>query len=113
MKQTSTTKTPATSDVDAPALTQAHFDRAKFRAGGHIVDRSQWQAAVLARVATERISIVLDSPVVARYMALVSQRGYQTLINDTLRHAIESERFVQDMRIAIRKELPSFPAVQK
>ena len=37
----------------------------------------------------------------------------QTLINDTLRHAIESERFVQDMRIAIRKELPSFPAVQK
>ena len=113
MKRTSTTKPPATSDDDAPALTQAHFDRASFRVDGHDVDRNEWQAAVRARVAKQRISIMLDAPIVAHYKALAGERGYQTLINDTLRRAVEGERFVQDMRTAIREELANYSTVKK
>ena len=49
MKQTSTTKTSAIFD-DAPTLTQAHFDRAKFRVNGKAATRTEWQDAVRVRV---------------------------------------------------------------
>jgi hypothetical protein len=48
MKQTSSSKTQATSDDDAPALSQADFDRARLRVGGKDVSRAEWQAAVRA-----------------------------------------------------------------
>ncbi len=105
MKRTSTTKMSATSDDDAPKLTQAHFDRARFRVGGRDVNRAEWQSAVRARVGKQRISIMLDTPVVEHYKAVAGERGYQTLINDTLRRAVEGEHFVADMRSAIREEL--------
>lgn len=45
MKPTSTTSTPATSD-DAPPVTQADFDRARFRVGGQAASRIEWKTAV-------------------------------------------------------------------
>lgn len=108
MKQTSTTKISATSEDEAPALSQANFDRAGFRIGKQKVSRSEWQTAVRARVAKQRISIMLDAPIIARYKAIAGERGYQTLINDTLRRAVEGEHFVQDMRNAIREELADY-----
>lgn len=58
MKPTSTTKTPAIFDDDAPLLTQADFDRARFRVGMKDVSRVEWQVAVRARVAKLRINIM-------------------------------------------------------
>jgi len=49
MKQTFTSKISAIPD-DAPTLTQAHFDRAKFRVGGKVATRAEWQDAARARV---------------------------------------------------------------
>jgi uncharacterized protein (DUF4415 family) len=112
MKQTSTTKTLATSDDEAPALSQANFDGASFRIGKQNVSRSEWQTAVRGRIAKQRISIMLDAPIIARYKAIAGERGYQTLINDTLRRAVEGEHFVQEMRNAIREELVEY-AVEK
>jgi uncharacterized protein (DUF4415 family) len=103
----------ATSDVDAPKLTQAHFDRAKFRVGGRDVNRAEWQSAVRARVGKQRISIMLDTPVVEHYKAVAGERGYQTLINDTLRRAVEGEHFVADMRSVIREELTRLGSKRK
>jgi hypothetical protein len=40
-----------TSDDDAPLLTQATFDRAKFRVGMQNVSRAEWQATVRERIA--------------------------------------------------------------
>jgi len=40
--------------------------------------------------------------------AIGGERGYQTLINDTLRRAVEGEYFVQEMRNAIREELVEY-----
>lgn len=107
MKQTSTSGTPAISDDDAPKLGQADFDRARFRVGGDEASRADWQAAVRARVAKQRINIMLDVPVVEHFKALAGERGYQTLINDTLRRVIETGHLEADLRRVIREELHS------
>ncbi len=104
MKQTSTTKMPDTSD-DAPRLTQADFDRACFRIGPKDISRAEWQVAVRARVAKQRINIMLDAPIVDHFKALAGDRGYQTLINDTLRRVIETGHLEADLRRVIREEL--------
>ncbi len=123
MRQTSTTKTLAitktkpkrasgTSTIandDAPKLTAKDLARAKFRVAGQNATRAQWQAAVQARLAEgkvkQRISIMLDAPIIEHFKAAAGERGYQTLINDTLRRAVEGEHFVEDMRAVIREEL--------
>jgi uncharacterized protein (DUF4415 family) len=107
VKQTSSSKTQATSDDDAPALSQADFDRARLRVGGKDVNRAEWQAAVRARVRKQRINIMLDTPIVEHFKSLAGERGYQTLINDTLRRVIESEHLEADLRRIIREELRS------
>ena len=106
MKQTSITRMPDTSDT-APKLTQADFDRARFRLGGKEIGRAEWQTAVRARVAKLRINIMLDAPIVDHFKALAGDRGYQTLINDTLRRVIESGHLEADLRRVIREELHS------
>lgn len=104
MKPTSTTSTPATSD-DAPPVTQADFDRARFRVGGQNASRAEWQSAVRAKVSKQRVNIMLDAPIVEHFKHLAGERGYQTLINDTLRRVIESEHLEADLRTVIREEL--------
>ena len=106
MKQTSMPRMPDTSDT-APKLTQADFDRARFRLGGKEIGRAEWQTAVRARVAKLRINIMLDAPIVDHFKALAGDRGYQTLINDTLRRVIESGHLEADLRRVIREELHS------
>ena len=105
MKQTSTTKTPATFDGGAPKLTQAAFDAARFRVGGKNASRAQWQTAVRARMGKQRVNIMLDAPIVEHFKALAGDRGYQTLINDTLRRVIEAGHIEADLRRVIREEL--------
>ena len=109
MKQTSSTKTPVTSNNDAsddaPKLTQADFDRAKLRVAGRDVNRAEWQVAVRARVGKQRINIMLDAPIVEHFKALAGNRGYQTLINDSLRRVIETGHLEADLRRVIREEL--------
>ena len=107
MKPTSSTETPDTFDDDAPPLTQAGFDRARLRVGDQDVSRAEWQAAVRARVGQLRIDIILDAPIVEHFKALAGERGYQTLINDTLRRVIESEHLEADLRRIIREEIRS------
>jgi uncharacterized protein (DUF4415 family) len=113
MKRTSTTKMLATSEDEAPSLSQGKFDRAIYRVGAQNVSRTEWQTAVRGRIAKQRISIMLDAPIVARYKAIAGERGYQTLINDTLRRAVEGDHFVQDMRSAIREELATYTIAKK
>jgi uncharacterized protein (DUF4415 family) len=104
MKPTSTSSTPDTSD-DAPPLTQADLDRANFRVGGQNASRTEWQSAVRARISKQRVNIMLDTPIVEHFKQLAGERGYQTLINDTLRRVIENEHIEADLRAVIREEL--------
>ncbi len=107
MKQTSISRTPDISEDDAPKLVQADFDRARYRVGGSDASRADWQAAVRARVTKQRINIMLDTPIVDHFKALAGERGYQTLINDTLRRVIETGHLEADLRRVIREELHS------
>lgn len=94
----------ATTD-DAPKLTQGDFEKARYRVGMKDVSRADWQAAVRARVGKQRINIMLDAPIVEHFKALAGDRGYQTLINDTLRRVIEAGHIEADLRRVIREEL--------
>ncbi len=105
MKQTSTTKTPALSEDDAPKLTQTDFDNARFRVGGSTASRPDWQAAVRERLGKQRVSIMLDGEVIAFFRAKAGERGYQTLINQALHEAMAGERLEATLRRVIREEL--------
>ena len=107
MKPTSSTKISAKSD-DAPKVTQADFDRAAYRVAGKSVTKPQWQAAMRSRLGKQRISIMLDAPIIEYFKAAAGERGYQTLINDALRRVIDGEQTIADMRFAMRQELAQY-----
>lgn len=48
---------------------------------------------------------MLDAPIVEHFKALAGERGYQTIINDTLRRVIEAGHIEADIRRVIREEL--------
>ena len=95
MKQTSSIKTSArksrvvSSEDDAPPLTQANFRDAQYRVSGKDVTRVQWQEAVRARLGKQRISIMLDAPIIEHFKSVAGARGDQTLINDSLRRVVQ------------------------
>ncbi|MCL2830518.1 MAG: BrnA antitoxin family protein [Betaproteobacteria bacterium] len=107
MKPTSITEMPDILDCDdAPELTQADFDRARYRIGGKDVTRVQWQEAVRAQVKKQRVTIMLDTPIIEHFKTLAGNRGYQTLINETLRRIVEDDSLVlPELRRIIREEV--------
>lgn len=62
---------------------------------------------VLPRLSTgkTRITIMLDDAILAAYKARAGGRGYQTLINETLRHGLETDAVKEALRQVIREEL--------
>ena len=94
----SSSSSPTSDDRDEhPGVTQADLDRATFRVGLGPVPRKQ------------RITISLDTNVVEYFKAKAGKRGYQTLINETLRRATEREeagrtRYARILREELRHE---------
>ena len=89
---------PTSDDRDEyPGVTQADLDRAAFRVGLGPVPRKQ------------RITISLDTNVVEYFKAKAGKRGYQTLINETLRRATEREELEDALRRILREELRHEP----
>ena len=78
-----------------PKVTQADLDRATFRVGLKPAPRKQ------------RITILLDTTVIEYFKAKAGERGYQTLINETLRQTKEREDLEGTLRRVIREELRS------
>lgn len=104
MKPTSTTE--IANDMDEyPEVTQADFDRATFRVAGQNTDKKTWQDAVSSKLKKQKISITIDPDVLAYYRASAGERGYQTLINKTLREAMQQQTFTETLRQVIREEL--------
>ena len=104
MKRGSTTKISEQSD-DAPTLSQAQLERARYRVAGKRVSKPVWQTAVRAQLAKKRISIMLDAAIIEHFKLAAGERGYQTLINDTLRRAVEGEALINEVRHVIQEEL--------
>ena len=76
-----------------PRVTQGDLDRAALRVGLGPVPRKQ------------RITISLDTNLVEYFRAKAGKRGYQTLINETLRRATEREELEDALRRILREEL--------
>ena len=79
-----------------PKVTQADLDRATYRVGLKPGPRKR------------RVTILLDAGLIEHFKAKAGERGYQTLINDTLRQAVEREELEVALRRVIREELERY-----
>ena len=85
---------PTSEELDeAPELTPADLGTARFRINLQDAPRKQ------------RVNIMLDTGVISCFKARAGARGYQTLINETLKQAIRQEDLESLIRRVIRDEL--------
>ena len=93
MKKKSTT---AISDEDTP-ITQADIDAGKLvlrkRVGGRVVQPKK------------RVTLYLDATLVEHFKDLAGDRGYQTLINETLKNSLAQADIEMTVRKVVREEL--------
>lgn len=93
MSKKSTMKIPD----DAP-ITQSDID------SGRLVLRKRG-ATGMVLPAKRRINIFLDSATLEYFKAKAGGRGYQTLINETLKQAVQAENLEAVVRKTIREEM--------
>lgn len=97
MSKASTVKTSPDALEDAP------LRRADIAAGKLVLRKRGPAGAVLPN--KQRVNIFLDGAVVEHFKARAGDRGYQTLINEALKQAIQAEAIEAVVRKTIREEL--------
>ena len=97
MSKASTVKTSPDSTEDAP------LRRADITAGKLVLRKRRAGGAVLPN--KQRVNIFLDGAVIEHFKSKAGERGYQTLINEALKHAIQAETIEGVVRKTIREEL--------
>lgn len=86
---------PASEDLDeAPVWTDEDFKQAVHRVGLKPLPQKK-----------QKINITLDPDIVAWFKQQAGGRGYQTLINATLREAMQKKTIEETIRQVIREEL--------
>ena len=86
---------------EIPEVTADQIARASLRVGGKLVSRGK-----------VRVNIYLDAEVVEYFKAAAGGRGYQTLINETLKESIRAKGFETLLRRVIREELNALHPVR-
>jgi len=76
-----------------PKVTQADLERATFRVALKPTPRKR------------RVTMLLDTGLVEYFKGKAGERGYQTLINETLRQAMERDDLDERLRRILREEL--------
>ncbi len=79
---------------DIPEITDEQMSKAVMKAGGKPVERGKM-----------RVNMYLDKDIVAFFKEKAGGRGYQTLINESLRKVMGSEELETTLRRVIREEL--------
>ncbi|MGL6113368.1 MAG: BrnA antitoxin family protein [Rubrivivax sp.] len=97
MNKSSTAKTSADDNGDVL------LRRADIAAGRLVLRKRGSSGAVLPN--KQRINIFLDSAVIQHFKSCAGERGYQTLINEALKQAIQSANLEAVVRKTIREEL--------
>lgn len=82
---------------DIPEVTAEMMGHGVTRVAGKIVPRGK-----------KRLTMYLDAAVVEFFKARAGARGYQTLINEALRQAIERESLEDTLRRVIREEAGTY-----
>ena len=83
---------------DIPEVSEDMFSKAVLRLGGRKVSKTK-----------VRINILLDADIVAYYKTISGGKGYQTLINETLKQHIFQHDLENILRQVIREELKFSP----
>ena len=111
MKRTVTSKKSAAPD-DEVKFTEEHWKKAKYMIAGKEVPKAEWQQAARVQLGEvlgkKRISIMLDAAIIEHFKTMAGDRGYQTLINDTLRRAVERQSLVTELRTVVQQELAAY-----
>jgi len=97
MSKPSTVRIPAEAQGDKPVR------RADIAAGKVVSRKRSASGAVLPH--KQRVNIFLDGAVIEHFKAKAGDRGYQTLINEALKQAIQAETIEGVVRKTIREEL--------
>ena len=97
MNKPSTTKTVVDSQGDKL------LRRSDIAAGKLILRKRGASGVVLPN--KQRVNIFLDGAVIDHFKSKAGDRGYQTLINEALKQAIQAESIDGVVRKAIREEL--------
>lgn len=84
---------------DVPEITAEMAEHGVVRVAGKAVPRGK-----------KRLTMYLDTAVVEFFKARAGARGYQTLINDALRQAIERESLEDALRRVLREETAPYKA---
>ena len=84
--------------ADDVPITQADID------SGRLVLRKRGTGGAVLP-SKQRINIFLDSATLEYFKTKSGGRGYQTLINETLKHAVQAENLESIVRKTIREEL--------
>ena len=87
---------------DVPELTAETAAGGVVRVAGKVVPRGK-----------KRLTMYLDATLVEYFKAKAGTRGYQTLINEALKEAIERETLEQTLRRVLREESPPYEAKRK
>lgn len=79
-------------------------DTPRLRVGLKDVTQAEFSDALTKQMGKHKITIMLDDAVVQAYKARAGGRGYQTLINETLRRALHADAVKEALREVIREE---------
>jgi len=97
MNKRSTAKTSADEWADKP------LRRSDIESGKLVLRKRSDGGAVLPN--KQRVNIFLDGAVIEHFKAKAGGRGYQTLINEALKQAMQAEALEAIVRKTIREEL--------
>ena len=94
---------PSTAKTSLESRNEKPLRRSDIAAGKLVPRKRVPIGAVLPN--KQRVNIFLDGAVVEHFKAKAGDRGYQTLINEALKQAIQAETLEGVVRKAIREEL--------
>jgi uncharacterized protein (DUF4415 family) len=94
---------PSTAKTSTSARRNQPLRRADLTIGKPVLRKRTASGAVLPN--KQRVNIFLDGAVIEHFKAKAGDRGYQTLINEALKQAIQAETIEGVVRKTIREEL--------
>ena len=90
---------------DLPELNDEAMQRGVWKIGERTLSAAEGRSAFSAAMKKQKISITLDPDVLDFFRQQAGGRGYQTLINATLREAMRTTQLEATLRRVIREEL--------
>jgi uncharacterized protein (DUF4415 family) len=96
---------------ELPEISDADIARSTWQIEGKTVSSSEGRVAFSAAMKKQKINLTIDPDVLGWYRAQSGGKGYQTLINATLREAMRGQQVAETLRLVIRQELAE--AVQR